>query len=323
MEYKIYELKLKPLSPWITDLTADTIFGHLCWQIKYDFWNETLEKFLQEMSENPIFTISDVLPADRLPRPMTEWDGDMWEQNNEDFETNKNYKKINFIFQKTFKKEFLNKNILEKEKIWEIKKNIEDEKLYHWLLIDIENKNIINRSTENTLEWWIFSIETNNIKNSSYEIRTFIKIFDEEKFKNYKILDLLKVIFETTWFWKKKSTWKWVFKIESIDKNFIENFYGEKNINDLKNILVLSNFIPSKDDSINWNYKIFTKFPKMWEEFSSKWQNFYKKPMIMIEKWATFEKKENYNWYVWTMKKDIAINRKNIYHYAYGFTLEF
>jgi CRISPR-associated protein Csm4 len=37
MPYQIYELKLKPQSPWISDLTADTIFGHLCWQIKYEF----------------------------------------------------------------------------------------------------------------------------------------------------------------------------------------------------------------------------------------------------------------------------------------------
>ncbi len=81
MTYKIYELKLKPVSSWITDLTADTIFGHLCWQIKYHFWSEVLEKFLEEMADKPIFTISDVLPSDRLPRPFTEYDSqnvDLW-----------------------------------------------------------------------------------------------------------------------------------------------------------------------------------------------------------------------------------------------------
>lgn len=324
MDSQIYELKLKPLSPWITDLTADTIFGHLCWQIKYEFWDTILEEFLEEMSEKPIFTLSDILPSNRLPRPITEWDGDIWEQNEDDFNTNTSFKKLDFIFQDTFKKEYLEKNIWENDQMWNIKRVLEwKEKVYSWYTSNSENRNIINSNTGTTWENWVYSIENNSVNDSSDKLRLLIKIFNTNAFEKYKVMDLLKIIFELTGFWKKKSTWKWIFTIESIDKNFIASFYWDKKEIEFKNVLVLSSFIPSQKDTTKWNYKIFTKFPKMWEEFSTEWQNFYKKPMIMLKVWATFEKDKNNVWYMWRMIKNSAINKEWIYHYAYWFTLEF
>ena len=124
---------------------------------------------------------------------------------------------------------------------------------------------------------------------------------------------------------KKKSSWKWFFEIENYKneqyKKDWETFQKEYLKKDWKNILLLSSFIPSKNDPTDWNYKIFTKFPKMWEEFSIEWQNFYKKPLVMIDKWATFE--NNNKWYVWKMIKNVDFQNKWIYHYAYWFTLEF
>jgi hypothetical protein len=274
------------------------------------------------MTDKPIFTISDVLPTDRLPRPLSEFDWDMWEQDKDDFDTNKKYKWLEFVYQETFKNKILWNN-LDNYNLWSIKKSIENEKKYNWIEKNINNKNIINRNTWSTTENWIYSYEDNFITNSNNEFRLFIKIFDLEKFGKYEIIKLLKNIFELTWFWKKKSTWKWLFNIENINENFKESFYWDKNIEDLKNYILLSNFIPSENDSTNWNYKIFTKFPKMWEENSIAWQNFYKKPLIMLEAWATFEKDENYKWYVWKIIKDVDFQNKWISHYAYWFTLEF
>ena len=108
---QIYELKLKPISSWITDLTADTIFGHLCWQIKYEFWDKVLEKFLEDMKEKPIFTISDVLPADRLPRPLSEFDSEINEITKRWYKRNKRYKNISLISILDFKNYFLDKKI--------------------------------------------------------------------------------------------------------------------------------------------------------------------------------------------------------------------
>jgi len=104
--HAIYELKLKPVSGWITDLTADTIFGHLCWQIKYEFGDEVLREFLNEMGQEPIFTLSDILPLEGLPRPITSLDSyvdekiiDNSEKHKAEKERIKHYCKIDFISQ--------------------------------------------------------------------------------------------------------------------------------------------------------------------------------------------------------------------------------
>lgn len=328
MNYEIYELKLKPQSPWITDLTADTIFGHLCWQIKYEFWKETLEKFLEEMSDKPIFTISDVLPLEEIFKPLFDEDN-ISNLIVENFEKIKHYKKLDYVNLNTIKETsslnwvdnwniseirnyvLWNNYIINKYDFWYKKSDYKNE--------IINNKNNINRNTWTTWDNWIYS-ESSKI--TTREFRLLLKNISWKDLENYDILwkklnffDLLKSIF-SDWYWKKKNTWKWFFKVF----DFVEKKFDFENFNYL---LVLSNFIPSEKDSTEWNYKIFTKFPKMWEEFSSEWQNFYKKPMIMLESWATFKKSENYDWYVWRMIKNVAIWKENIYHYAYWFTLEF
>lgn len=324
MSYQIYELKLKPLSPWISDLTADTIFGHLCWQIKYEFWKEVLEKFLKEMAIKPIFTISDVLPADRLPRPISDFDGDIkfnktYEDNFISLKKSKKFnKEINYIDENNLTKfKDINKEDLLKIREDEnyLNNNNKNNTYYsEW----IENKNIINRNTWITSEWWIYSQNyiyfNENSRNKA--LRVFLKVFNENSLEEYNIMENIKNIF-SIWYWKKKSQWKWYFKV------WDWNEYTKIQQNTWNKFLLLSNFIPSNKDSTNWNYNTFTKFPKMWEEFSSEWQNFYKKPMIMIKSWATFEKWNNYEGYVWKMIDNSAIKREKIYHYAYWFTFEF
>jgi len=288
------------------------------------------------MEKEPIFTISDVLPSDRLPRPLTEFDGDLGDLDKEDYETNKKYKEINFLFIDTFKKNFLGKDLKDKDIVWDIKREIEDEKKYNEVLQQIENKNIINRLSGTTGNNWIYSQQVNQLKNTTEKFVLYLKILNQEKFDKYKkekdweeltLFDLIKNIFQI-WYGKKKSSGKWVLEIiEDWKESKLNNF-------NWKNIVLLSSFIPSKNDPTDGNYKIFTKFPKLWEEFSIEWQNFYKKPLVMIDKWATFLVNQNawewkkmsenkYKWYVWKMVKDSAVDRESIYHYGYWFTLEF
>jgi len=339
MTYTIYELKLKPISSWITDLTADTIFGHLCWQIKYEFGDDVLEKFLEEMKNKPIFTISDVIFQNNYPKPLVNEIFSVDENINEDFyNRNKDFIKDNIILAKHFRKIIDSKDL--KKDILSIKKKYVKNKSK----IDdiIKNNNIVNRLAWTTLDNWIYSQEE---KQSDYSCSLFLKILDEDKFNKYKkeinwkqitLFDLLKNVFVETWYWKKKSTGKWIFELIK-DKDWNIKDWEEKTLwkQEWNNILLLSSFIPSKNDPTEGNYKLFTKFPKMWEEFSIEWQKFYKKPLVMIQAGATFKKNKNYEWYVWKMIKNVNLwkfyredsnwNKKeiNFYHYAYGFTLEF
>ena len=63
----IYEIK----SPVITPFQADTIFGHLCWAIRYVKEEEKLVKFLENFEyRNPPIILSDGLPKNFLPKPI-------------------------------------------------------------------------------------------------------------------------------------------------------------------------------------------------------------------------------------------------------------
>jgi len=297
------------------DLTADVIFGHLCWQIRYDMWKEELEQFLEDMTVSPIFTISDVLPEGYLPRPITKFDGDSRDADKDDIDTNKQYKKIRYISIKSLKTIYQNKNIWDKADVWKIKEKIENNKKYSDIWEFSCNKNIIDRKTGTTWDNWIYSQSENFLKDGYSKFSFFIKILDEEKLKQYNVLKNIKQIFEI-WIWAKKSTWKWVFTITK-DRTEKDNFERENG----QNFLLLSNFIPAQDDATDGAYTTYTKFGKLGEDKSMSWLNFHKKPVIFLEKWACFVKNEK--WYMGRMIEDIAVEQGWIWQYGYGCVLCF
>ncbi len=66
--FRKYRIKL--LSRLRTPLQSDTIFGHLCWGIKYLFGEEKLISFLKYMAKEPLIKISCGFPKDCLPMPV-------------------------------------------------------------------------------------------------------------------------------------------------------------------------------------------------------------------------------------------------------------
>ena len=66
--------KIKLLSKLRTPLHSDTIFGHLCWGIKYLKGEDYLEDFLEEFStkKKPPLLISCAFPENHIPRPILE-----------------------------------------------------------------------------------------------------------------------------------------------------------------------------------------------------------------------------------------------------------
>ena len=53
---KIYEIKLKPTSFFITPLQGDTLFGCLCWQLVHK--GENIDELLKDYSTNPFMVVS-------------------------------------------------------------------------------------------------------------------------------------------------------------------------------------------------------------------------------------------------------------------------
>lgn len=72
---KHYTVTIKPLSPFVTPLDSDTLFGHICWAMSYlpEFRNEkSLETLLRGFAQTDGFplVLSSALPRHYLPFPL-------------------------------------------------------------------------------------------------------------------------------------------------------------------------------------------------------------------------------------------------------------
>lgn len=65
-----YKLTLRPESAFGTPLAGDTLFGHLCWALRWRLGEAALTTLLQGYTQgSPFAVISDAMPAGRVPRP--------------------------------------------------------------------------------------------------------------------------------------------------------------------------------------------------------------------------------------------------------------
>jgi CRISPR-associated protein Csm4 len=70
MPYDVYRCRVEPLSDFGTPLVGDTLFGHLCWALRWRHGAQQLAHWLTGYPEGrPFAVVSDALPAGWLPRP--------------------------------------------------------------------------------------------------------------------------------------------------------------------------------------------------------------------------------------------------------------
>jgi len=288
---EIYKLKLSFNSPLLTPLHADIVFGHLCWVIAYREGAQALEQFLRPFKENkPPFTISDGLPIDLFPKPLTvEFLIENWEKSKE-------MKKSDFLLFEDFKK------VIKGEKIEyaSIPKNVKSSLIPH---------NTISRLTNTTLqEGGVYSLEEKFIS----ELNIFIKSSSKEW------IDRLEELFfelSKSGFGRKKSIGKGHFtltKIELFDElEYLENPNG---------FVTLSNFCPAKDDPAEGYYKTFVKYGKLGEEFTFS-GNPFKKPLIMIKTGSVFKTDGPPREYYGRMVEKVSESKPEVVQYAYAFAI--
>jgi len=65
-----FQLSIKPLTAFATPLRGDTLFGQLCWAIRYQDSERKLTELLQDYKQDtPFMVVSDPMPAGHIPRP--------------------------------------------------------------------------------------------------------------------------------------------------------------------------------------------------------------------------------------------------------------
>jgi CRISPR-associated protein Csm4 len=70
---KNFTLKISPLSPFLSPVESDTLFGHICWAMEYlGCFNgsKRLSGFLSEFNKEPPLIMSGAFPEDYLPFPL-------------------------------------------------------------------------------------------------------------------------------------------------------------------------------------------------------------------------------------------------------------
>lgn len=103
---------LIPRSGYVTDLRSDTLWGSICWGIRYLWGEEELTEFLLRCERgNPDFVITSAFPfkqhgTERIPffpNPLVLHDTGNGEQARDDYRLHKALKKINFLNYDDFK----------------------------------------------------------------------------------------------------------------------------------------------------------------------------------------------------------------------------
>ncbi len=66
---KLYKTTITPTSNFLTSLKGDTLFGQLCWSIRFIFGRKRLEELLSNYDKSPFLIVSDGFASGYLPKP--------------------------------------------------------------------------------------------------------------------------------------------------------------------------------------------------------------------------------------------------------------
>ena len=66
---KLYKTTFTPISNLATSLKGDTLFGQICWAIRYTFGNDKLESLLSTYETSPFLVVSDGFAKGYVPKP--------------------------------------------------------------------------------------------------------------------------------------------------------------------------------------------------------------------------------------------------------------
>lgn len=279
-----YRIKITPKSAFSTPLHSDTLFGHLCWAIRYCGKQKDLEEFLYFLKEDPsIFILSSGFPSGYLPRPALrplspEEQAQLVQAfpcpKDEDPLTQfasrmKDLKRIQWIPAEIL---YNLKNGLSPLRLFEemMSKGLEPQRMWEETQ---EWHTAKNRRTDQVIKGRLFA------KEALFSRRDFEIYQVDNYFGKDKLTSVWKFVGETG-YGADSSTGKGHFEVE------LEEFRLE-GANDPNAFVLFSHTIPSADDPREGYYDILTKFGKLGANFAPTGRVF-KRPVIMLLPGATF-----------------------------------
>ncbi|MDH5682282.1 MAG: hypothetical protein OEZ36_11880 [Spirochaetota bacterium] len=309
----LYRIQLELISPIVTAVMGDTMFGHICWGIYYSKGEEVLNEFLQSYETDPPLILSDGFPEGFLAKPMLnpylptslEYD---------DYKVNKKYGKRKYVENKLLIRDefrFSEETLFD---YWNKEKSSQ-EKIQKMISVS-RIHNSINRISGTVEKGQLYEV-TENYFPQNKETSKQDKV---EKEKKANIMDLYVVSsFDED-------------KVKSLIQRGIEGGYGadkstgkgQMELYDIKKItpptkgnryVALGAFVPENIETVqDLRANVATKYGKLGGHFASG-KNPFKKPIIMYQAGASFRSEKDIQ-YIGTLLKGIHSD-KRIRHYAY------
>lgn len=322
------EILFTPLSPWVTPITADALMGHIFWDMAHEDTSR-LESFLQEMKESPILTLSDAMPEGFLFRPMLPIRTDPSAPKDKDFS-----KSIYIAEGRVAEYVQLAEACLAQENAFFDSGKFAGDTRKESDVFSVQTK-MKNRSDRRSSRvsgegGELFATEEISLASDSENeqsekdtkrLRLLIKIFDEEKYTEYKVEERLERILTESGFGKKKNIGYGRFEIS--ERRDYRDLPDDKQLPKLPASLsmLLSASLPSKGDPVDGFYALSVKYPKFGEE-RSVGGNPHKRPFRRILPGSMFYTDTSYSGYFGRMADGLSDTHKDVVQYGYGLTLE-
>jgi len=280
-----YRLIIKPLSPFQTPLHSDTIFGHICWALRYLKGEDELLKFLRAFTDDysPII-LSDGFPKNYLPMPILRpLSIDEEDKLQRQYRTQlefaremKMLKKVSYIhvsaiemlkdelsYYNLYLNHLLGKILLENPKI------SKTDEVWH---------NAINRLTDRVIEGRLFAKQ-----DAFYEDGAELNVYIEDAYFERKILCEIFDFISRSGYGADKSVGRGAFEYDLQDG---WDFPEAENPNAF---MTLSHYHPKKDDFKDGYYDMITKFGKIGGHWASGIDGGpYKMPLLMFKPGSIF-----------------------------------
>lgn len=264
------------LNSWVASAwQADTIFGHLCWGMRYLYGEDRLVEFLYLYEKGtPPLVLSNGFPGDLLPQPLTAPlivdRGLPPEEQRLQFRTYKNARKARYLTRKEFEDALNGDLVLSTAGDFEVKR--------------VTLKNQLNRLTSTTgEEGSLYNFEEYYWR----EVTIYLKLVDS-------FIDVVERMFHYivhTGYGKRKSTGYGQVTLKSF-----EPFAGFTISDTANGFVTLSNFVPAENDPAQGNWRTMVKYGKMGEEYATG-EHVFKKPLLMMEAGSAFYDNQRREYY--------------------------
>ncbi|MFC1968565.1 hypothetical protein ACFLVX_04170 [Chloroflexota bacterium] len=261
---KLYKVTLKLTSPFATDWQADTIWGHLCWALRFTYGEQALADFIARYEGGqPPLLVSNGFPHDLLPRPVLP---DKPSNTRPEFIEHKKQKNVRWLTPEEFTK------MLNGEEPALSQKDGETE--------SVTLKNQINRlsgttsSNEAETTGRLFSFIQHHLDTVSIYLKIaedYVKA-TEELFQNIS----------RSGYGKRKTVGYGQFSIQAF-----EEYADFKSPQDANGFISLSNCIPGINDPTRGYWEILIKYGKLGEEYAIT-GNPHKRPLVMFKAGSCF-----------------------------------